>query len=240
MRIILFILAISSFFFFTSCSLAVVEAKIVRKTDLLQKGKEITKIVSISPEVSYFKKGNTFSENMTQGAELKTLFNNSLKYCADKNKVKLTIIDQNKIDKEDEIYYNRLKPLKDQILIAYMNQTMNPYKSALFKRKIHSSNTQKISPDFQDLIKKYGTKYFATQGIISVKKKLGKKGLFYLIAPLKAINGNYITFFYSLVADIETGEIIYVEERLIDNKPSQTYLENIIYNSFFQLKTKKK
>ena len=143
MRIILFILAISSFFFFTSCSLAVVEAKIVRKTDLLQKGK-----------------GNTFSENMTQGAELKTLFNNSLKYCADKNKVKLTIIDQNKIDKEDEIYYNRLKPLKDQILIAYMNQTMNPYKSALFKRKIHSSNTQKINPDFQDLIKKYGTKWW--------------------------------------------------------------------------------
>ncbi|MBK7504284.1 MAG: hypothetical protein IPI52_04100 [Bacteroidetes bacterium] len=99
-----------------------------------KRGKEITKIVSISPEVSYFKKGNTFSENMTQGAELKTLFTNSLKYCADKNKVKLTIIDQNKIGKEDEIYYNQLKPLKDQILIAYVNQKVDPEKSG---RKIN-------------------------------------------------------------------------------------------------------
>ncbi|MBX7225039.1 MAG: hypothetical protein K1X55_03355 [Chitinophagales bacterium] len=242
----LFVICILSVFLTTSCMGRYYRGVIVKKPLEKNSIKEIKKIVSIAPDVYYLEKKKTFPESYDKTAEVKSNFLNSLKYCADKNDIKLSIVEPEKIKETDSIYYNLLKPLKDQVFsaITFQNIKLEQTKVKLFVNRYTQKTrktvvTQKINPDFEELIEKYGTKYFAIQGVISVKNTYKSNYLYLFVAPLKAFKGNYVTLYYNIIVDAELGEIVYLEELTMKEKPSQTYLDNVIYNSFLKLKSLK-
>ena len=103
----------------------------------------------------------------------------------------------------------------------------------------------------KEIAKKYDTKYFMWAGAISASEKNGRSraGLIVLsvfVPPLllytlpKMINAGHYTVYFSIMYNVETDKLTYVTYREIENRTRGYILNSHLYDSFNQIKSKKK
>lgn len=102
----------------------------------------------------------------------------------------------------------------------------------------------------EQLIQKYGTKYYCWTGVIDAREKkrdavttllfttmiypLLPYGIYYAATP------SYHTYYYTLVFNLETGKPEYASIKHINKKSSPDVLNSMLYDSFYQFKNSRK
>ncbi|MCH8903266.1 MAG: hypothetical protein IIA45_05065, partial [Bacteroidetes bacterium] len=99
------------------------------------------------------------------------------------------------------------------------------------------------------LIKKYDTKYFMWTGVISVHERKSLSYYYACVALMGIITipftiyylviPEYSTYLYTVVYNIETGEKVLIERDLIRKKDRKDILNSRIYDTLFQIKSKR-
>ncbi|PCH69901.1 MAG: hypothetical protein COC01_00255 [Bacteroidetes bacterium] len=205
----------------------------------------VTRVIVIDPEFEKIESKNSL-RNLSIVDNNNQEFIESLKDNAEKTKVEVDIIEHQNISNKNLNYFNVLLNLKRDIYnasrlqqppdkIFYRNISFNsswtkPGKTQDIKNPIN------IPSKYSYLAKKYQTPFFAVQGILYVKKpNNGDLGQLMLVPPVgfaSFFKPDHNTHYYYIIANVETGEIVYREYRTFYNKPSKVNLDPIIYDSY--------
>ena len=104
-----------------------------------------------------------------------------------------------------------------------------------------------LSSAYSYLSDKYGTPYFSLHGTITVIEKKSMIGLVYFFIPFTIpygivymSNPNAHTYYYHVVVNVETGEMLYREVRYLKRKAVNSVLDGMVYDSFRILKKARK
>jgi hypothetical protein len=167
-------------------------------------------------------------------------FYNSLKFNAKKQGIYLQIEGAKEaITVNDANYFNYLAPLKREMLAVMQLKDFGD-----LNKKFSSTKAIKeypvgidISTKNSHLAEKYGTKYFALQGISFIPKteNTTKDLLLATNIPsnqLAFITNNAEAVYYTIIADVTNAEIVYREFRKIKINTSQKQFNAIIEDSF--------
>ncbi len=130
-----------------------------------------------------------------------------------------------------------------------------PFKQVLFlqdfsdvnKGEVTNKATNKhlsgliISSHYSHLAEKYGTPYFAIQGISFVpKNENGTEELMLAAAvptnDLSFVTANVETVYYTVIVDVSLSQVVYRELRVIKPNSSQKKFDAIINDSFSLIK----
>ncbi len=169
-------------------------------------------------------------------------FNDLLARNARKNGIKLQVIDSRTLSNMDEDFFNYLAPLKRDILQSNFLQDFGSDKQKVngiiaHGKSIKDSKTSPfISARYGHLAKRYGTRYFAVQGIRFYRKSSVLNPLLLLTVPpvgiVDIINPDMDAFYYTVIADVVQSRIVYREYRKVDLKNSRSDMNAIVYDSF--------
>ncbi len=198
-------------FAFYSCDL--LQFEIVEKHEQFKPAKgEIKKIVVLSPDVYAMQENNdALKENDQTDACEKKLYKSFLRAG---NIMNFNIAVPGITDNIDPDYFNKIARLKNEMV-----RTSNFFD---IKRKSNGLNSETVeplsanlilSPDFNELIQKYGTHYFCHTFIVEYN------GLFMI----------------TVLADLSNCKIVYREAKFIDINPKQENLDRLVFNTFQQI-----
>lgn len=139
----------------------------------------------------------------------------------------------------DSNYFNYLAPLKREILqVLYLQDFSDVNKGEVAVKAINRhKNGLNVSSHFSHLAEKYGTPYFAIQGISFVPKNdTGTEDLLLAAAvptnDLSFVTANVETVYYTVIVDVSLSQIVYREFRVIKINSSQKQFNAIIDDSF--------
>ncbi len=223
---------------------------IEKSTDYTSQAPDIKYLVSINPlfEIIDTRKAIDLQYINSENGEI--AFADLLLENAQKKQVKLTVIDANALNKNDTLYFNHLAPFKQQIMQAnflqhisftqvemsnnwFVDNWMRP-DSKYFKYN------PSIPPLYSYLSEIYGTPYFAVQGVFSVVEAKKRRWLWlFLVPPIglyQFIKPEVKTYFYTIIVNVRSSEIIYREVRSFNNFASKQNLNSMIYDSFSIIK----
>lgn len=224
----------------------------VDRANKLPKFKRDQEIVSIDPE--YFIKPSVNSiSNQTaqkvsvQAAQGSRSFNEILRNNAKKVGIKLKVIESSMLTPYDEDYFNSLAPLKRDIIQAVFLQHFgdNEHQSNRGftngkKFVVEGWNQCPFIPArYCHLAQRYQTRYFAVQGIRFERKSSPFNTLNIITVPpiglLDLLDPDLEAYYYNIVADVVSSQIVYKEVRSVETKDSQSDLNSLIYDSFKML-----
>jgi hypothetical protein len=139
----------------------------------------------------------------------------------------------------DSNYFNYLAPLKREILQVLSLQDfadVNKKESSTKMIQKHK-NGLVISSHYSHLAEKYGTPYFALQGISYIPRADESKGEVILAAAvptndLSFITSDVETVYYTVIVDVSLSEIVYKEFRIIKTNNLQKNFDSIVDDSF--------
>ncbi|MBL4654204.1 MAG: hypothetical protein JKY33_00090 [Bacteroidia bacterium] len=205
----------------------------------------VSKVIVIDPEFEKIESKSSL-RNLSIVDNDSQEFIESLKENAEKTKVEVDIIEHQNISNKNLNYFNVLLNLKRDIYNASRLQQPPDKK---FYRNISfngswtkPSNTKDIKnpinipSKYSYLAKKYQTPFFAIQGVLYVKKMnnvdLGQLMLVPPVGFASFFKPDHNTYYYYIIANVETGEIVYREYRTFYNKPTKANLDPIIYDSY--------
>ena len=172
---------------------------------------------------------------------LETAYKDVILKNGEKNKISIEFAEPDNTLKSEDII-----ALKSDLLHAAINQSeITPE----FKRKTGFNtgfikpkglqilkNPILISSKYSYLSKKYQTPFISIQGILSaIKQNRGDLGHLLVLPPLgiaSFFKADYNTYYYNIIANVLTGEIIYKEYRKIYIKPKINNLKPVIYDSY--------
>jgi len=113
------------------------------------------------------------------------------------------------------------------------------------KVKIIPYNYQFMKP----LSESYGTNYFAWMGLLNARLKTEFNGTLFAVSLLTVyplpfylaslIRPDYATYYYALVVNVETSEVLIEESRYNDTRDNNDLIQSQIYDTFFQIKRNK-
>lgn len=96
------------------------------------------------------------------------------------------------------------------------------------------------------LVEKYGTKYFMWTGVMNVREKKENAALALIVSALLiyplpygiyyAVTPDYETLYYTIMFDIETGDVKMFNVRSVDQKDTKDLLNSYIYDTFYQVR----
>ncbi|MFT5833497.1 MAG: hypothetical protein ACI97N_001124 [Cognaticolwellia sp.] len=139
----------------------------------------------------------------------------------------------------DSNYFNYLAPLKREILqVLYLQDFADVNKKESSTKMIQEyKNGLVISSHYSHLAEKYGTPYFALQGISYIPKTDESKGEVILAAAvptndLSFITSDVETVYYTVIVDVSLSEIVYKEFRIIKTNNLQKNFDSIVDDSF--------
>lgn len=143
------------------------------------------------------------------------------------------------IEGYDSNYFNYLAPLKREILQVLSLQDfedVNKQNPNVKPTKNHQNGLM-ISSHYSHLAEKYGTPYFAIQGISFVpKNENGEQELLLAAAlptnDLSFVTANVETVYYTVIVDVSLSQIVYREFRVIKINSNQKQFNAIIDDSF--------
>lgn len=197
----------------------------------------IDKIVMFNPEYTkqFKKKAKTNLKN-TEEAEIK--FNQTILNVADKVDLDIKLIDDNlkTLSNIDEINaYNALRKFSDERFHHLKN-----------KVELLSLNQEELS-QYPDIL---GTKYLATTGLYSEKRKVYGKfwicasGIFvYPILPFiiyDTYRPHYSTLYYYFLFDMQDGKPVWSTAKVVDDNDYSSLVNTLLYDSFNQTHKKAK
>ncbi len=234
-----FILLLLASLFLSSCRgiLRIDQTKMMGR-----KGNNVKRIVCLNPdyEVLISTKDQT-QKSYQKSASKESTFNKMLDRNARKNGIQLQIIDNEDLNKHDASFFNDLAPLKQELLqVSYLqnfdNVRNNTSKFRLGKVIGKHEQGPLISPRFSYLADIYGTPFFSINGIATHKKPKKGKLLLLLTIPPVGIASFFFqdvdTYYYTIIADVRSAEIIYREVRQVNLRATEANLNSLLYDSF--------
>ncbi len=219
----------------------------VEKTVTKKSEKPIISMVSLNPDFEII----TSSANSTP-REYKSInkqeifFKDALLENATKNGLRLKILNANNFDNQDANYFKELAPLKREIMRAsYLQDFITNDGEVTPKDKQGIGEFERgpiIASHYSYLAKKHETPYFAVQGLTSHKKPREEKYLLLFAFPPLGIASFFYpevdTYFYNIVADVESSKIVYKEIRKVNQLANKSNMNAIIFDSFRIMKGK--
>lgn len=151
------------------------------------------------------------------------------------------------IETYDSKYFNYLAPLKREILqvlnaqdFSKTNNSVGSGEQIKKEENVNKNHHEKgllISSHHSHLAEKYGTPYFAIQGISFVPKNNKGKQELQLAATLPSSELNFATanvqtVYYTVIVDVSLSEIVYREFRVIKLNSNQKQFNAFINDSF--------
>lgn len=202
-------------------------------------------MVVIEPDFSYVKNIKKTRKKYSKTRKLEDGFSKLVQTTAKKCGIQATLVDANKLSESGTDYFNYLLPLKKDILNAnFMQETLSHSESGnAFREYTQTFDKSPVLPaKYSHLSTKYGTPYFCIQGVITVITPNKVKPLQILFPPSlinAIINPKEESFYYNIVADVNSGEVVYREIRVFDRFPNKGDLGMMVYDSFKILNRKK-
>ena len=213
-----------------------------------EEAQQIKKIISIEPTFEAVTRANgTSTRKYTENSEYEKTFIGMLRDNASRSGIELQVIDAQNLENATALdYFNDLAPLRKETLIANFTQTTKSKwisSSKYFKAPTaRFENVPTISSRYSHLAAKYGTPYFAVQGLASVVKPEPLAFPLLLLLPPaglgKLLNPRAESYYYTIVINVETTEVVYREIRFFHDIANSDNLNTIIYDSFQIMKDK--
>jgi hypothetical protein len=224
----------------------------VDRSNKLTKFKKDQEIVSIDPEYFIKPTANTEGKQTVQKTAMQAAagtrnFNEILRSNAKKVKINLKIVESSTLTAYDEDYFASLAPLKrDMIQAVFLqhfgdNQKQSNRGFGNGKKFLVETWAQCpfIPARYCHLAQRYQTRYFAVQGIRFERKSSPINTLNIITVPpvglLDLLDPDLEAYYYNIVADVVSSQIIYKEVRSVEAKDSQSDLNSLIYDSFKML-----
>jgi len=218
-----------------------------------QEAHKIYKLVSIEPNFTLIDNRKSSYKSYNKSMVGEKNFGEILFKNAQKNGIRLQVVDANQLtDSLADDYFNHLLPLKQQILNAnfLQNVTFDGKRfpiGEVFTNFINVErqtfvNTPSLPSNYSFLAEIYHTPYFAVHGLVSVIKANKVQWLWLLLFPPVGIHKAFVpdvyTYYYAVVVNVESSEILYREIRSLNDLANNSNLNAIIYDSFNILHTK--
>jgi hypothetical protein len=228
------------FFIFNSCSTG--KVYIDKTEDFTNKVEPIRHIISINP--NFILPATLNTENVEKSSFISSRdalwFYESLKTNAKKNGIYLQIEGAAEtIEGFDSNYFNYLAPLKREILqVLYLQDFTDVNKNESSAKMVQKhKNGLFISSHYSHLAEKYGTPYFALQGISYISKNENGNSEIILAAAvpmndLSFVTANAETVYYTVIVDVSLSQIVYKEFRIIKTNNLQKNFDAIVADSF--------
>ena len=222
---------------FNSCSTG--KVYIDKTESFAVKNESIKHIISINP--NFILPATLNAENSPVISSRDALwFYESLKNNAKKNEIHLQIEGAAEtIEGFDSNYFNYLAPLKREILKVLNLQDFSDVNDELPSTKMiqKHKNGLVISSHYSHLAEKYGTPYFALQGISYIPKTETGNSEIILAATiptsdLSFVTANAETVYYTVIVDVSLSQIVYKEFRIIKTNNLQKNFDAIADDSF--------
>lgn len=220
--------------FFSSCSN---KYQSITTSKNLANDKSLDKIVIIEPYFVYkdFTDKNVYK--YFKSSDKDEEYRKILKKEAKKLKVNIETYDKNNLKGDETFYFNDLIPLKNEIMI-------NLSKLDIDSKEDKKSKTQQykdepvIDPKYSKLMDELGSKYFATTGIVSLKDKPRINWAMIAIPPimLHTFQPYKESIYYFVLANVESGEIVYQEVRYHNEKMTKTNMSIYTYDTLKKIK----
>ncbi|MES2733884.1 MAG: M48 family metallopeptidase [Bacteroidota bacterium] len=197
----------------------------------------IDKVVMINPAYSKIdqRKAKSIRYLDSESAELK--LNEQIQKNAQLAKLKVDIISDNTLQSSDVNKFNDYAFLR-----TWIREHINHLDASVTMGNLDVTSVQ-------ELVAKYGTKYYCWTGFASVREKKRMKAavffgslvfaptipyaLYYVTMP------EYDTYYYSIVFDLTTGKPVFQDIQFIDKRNSRDVINSTVYNTFYQLKNKR-
>ncbi len=198
----------------------------------------IEKIVSVSPDFEVVT--STSMEDPRDFKFYKTVEKNfieAIKTNGERNGLEIEVINETKNLDITSDFYNKLAPLKQEILhAAFMQEFEGGSKNSKLNGIYKFNKKPIISSEYSHLSKEYSTNYFAIQGInIHKKPRAGNFLLVLLFPPLGLYNLAHIEtdlYYYNIVADVSKGEIVHKELRKVTQSINKSTINAMLYDSY--------
>lgn len=235
----LLFLLFGGFLVFNSCSTGKVY---IDKTENFTDKNDIKHIISINP--NFILPATLNSENVDNLVVISSRdalwFYERLKTNAKKNGIHLQIEGAAEtIEGFDSNYFNYLAPLKREILqVLYLQDFSDVNKNEPSTKMVQKhKNGLFISSHYSHLAEKYGTPYFALQGISYIPKSETGNAEIILAAAvptndLSFVTANAETVYYTVIVDVSLSQIVYKEFRIIKTNNLQKNFDAIVDDSF--------
>ncbi len=211
-----------------------------RTKNFNSKTTDIEKLVCLDPDFELLMtSGKKRTQRKIKRASAKEIqLNNTLFRNAQKNGIAIEMIDTERLNISDTPYFRDLAPLKREILQASFLQDFINKKGKIPEKQIfnrHESGPV-IGSQFSHLAQQYKTPYFSIHGVTSHRKPVRGKLILLVTAPPLGVASFFSpevdTYYYTIIANVETAEIVYREIRRVDAPASDTNLNAVIYDSF--------
>jgi len=202
-----------------------------------------TRVISIDPE--YYgkkKKRESPEEAIIRSEEKEEEIREQLVKASRAAGIELEIYGAYSAEEVARDYFNDLASLKRQILRATSVQEVTADrkgKSLLMPSYENLDEPIVLPAHFSQLSQKYGTPYFAVQGVISGVYRRRLSPLWVLLFPPNAI---FLAFpkeqalSYTIIVDVTKGQVTYREIRILDKPPTESNLNAMFHDSFRQFK----
>lgn len=195
----------------------------------------IDKIVIVDPYYNKIDKRKKNSVKYFASETSQQAFTKTLTADADKLGLQYELLDPNSFNTGDVDKFNDYSVINDWVTERF-NHEDNAFPIVC--------NTDEV----QDLVKKYGTKYFMWTGVVSVTEPRENAALVTILsiasiygAPFGiyyAATPQHSTLYYSIVFDVETGQVMMFDINTINQKDTQDLLNSNIYDTLLQIKKK--
>lgn len=181
----------------------------------LENKSETLKIVNIDPR--FFYEDESKNVNLRRTKAITDHIRKDVARFSRRNGIDLILY--NPKDNPDPANYHSLLALKQNLLAANsIERTAMEFRTALTENQIKKKvfvYAPKVLPEFDALATTFGTPYFSYLGIYSADKELK---------------------LYHLVVNVESGETIYREKKLVRSRVNAGKIDQMIYDSFAMLK----
>lgn len=196
----------------------------------------IDKIVMVSPNYKKFDLRKKVAQRHKYSESKNEEFIEINKLCADKGGVDLTIISNTYFETTER--YNDMSLLNDWMDERFEHKNIKIYPYC------------RMYTD--ELVTKYGTSYFGWTGLYGLRNKKDKQWLYYLaagvvtygltvpVAIYKGLTPENHMFYYTYLVDITNYDFLMAKEDYVQMKDYKDVMKSYVYDSYNQIKTKKK
>lgn len=204
--------------------------------DLKKQDLKANEIILIDPQVKYFEENTEqLSENLTKPASYIDEFHQYLKRSASKNDFALTIHRPKNVKSGDVEQYRLLGKFKTHLrsMNGIQNHPLNREEGFEDKGRVKNVLVEpsRVHPEFAEMNDLFNTPYYAVAGYnIYNREQLTEDTpwLSYFIYDIQ-------NYFYFILADVRSGEVVYREIKLFEGEPGNLEMFNQLYDTFFNL-----
>lgn len=217
---------------------------VVEKSESFKNQKSLLKekeIIYFQPDITIYDIKEEINNDLFQSEKEKVKLTNSLMKMGAKNNFKVRVLGKEITKNNDHSFIYSLSKLKRSIEKVNVSQN-NPLNEGNYSgasKKIQQKvfvTSPRISPEFSALSEKLNSPYFGICGIFSVSAFPQTREARDFMRNNKDVNSGIYFYFYNIITNVETGEIIYREIKKVPLKlKRKNILDIITYDSFFIL-----